>query len=100
MEQNIPSHQGWGEVCAIDMEGKLRGKLVSSSSLSTMRKDGLGFSSYLFLADCKDQPYPGIYGGSINAQIGDVVGRIDEDSVRTINWKNDRRLYLVRIFVL
>ncbi|TLD18601.1 hypothetical protein PspLS_10116 [Pyricularia sp. CBS 133598] len=84
------------KLAGIDVDGILRGKLVSKKKFLSIAKDGFGFCSVIFGWDMHDQTYFRELGIS-NAGNGyrDLVAIPDLASFRRVPWENDIPFFLV-----
>ncbi|KAI9823427.1 MAG: hypothetical protein M1832_002437 [Thelocarpon impressellum] len=84
------------KVAGIDVDGVLRGKLMSKKKFLSVADDGFGFCSVLFGWDMHDQTYYKELKIS-NAENGyrDVIAVPDLDSFRRIPWEDDVPFFLV-----
>lgn len=84
------------KLAGIDVDGILRGKLVSKKKFLSVAKDGFGFCSVIFGWDMHDQTYFRELKIS-NAENGyrDIVAHIDLSSFRRIPWENNIPFFLV-----
>ncbi|TLS22327.1 uncharacterized protein PpBr36_09885 [Pyricularia pennisetigena] len=84
------------KLAGIDVDGILRGKLVSKKKFLSIAKDGFGFCSVIFGWDMHDQTYFRELGIS-NAGNGyrDLVAIPDLSSFRRVPWENDIPFFLV-----
>jgi glutamine synthetase len=86
----------WFEIAAVDIEGRLRAKLVSRKSFQSAVDHGIGFSSIIYATDCKEARYENVASGPINpAMYGDMLAVLAVDSARNVPWLENRKLYLV-----
>ena len=83
----------------IDIDGVLRGKLVSKKKLLSVVKDGFGFCSVIFGWDMHDMTYFRELKIS-NKENGyrDIVAKIDLTSFRRIPWEDNVPFFLVSFF--
>lgn len=84
------------KLAGIDVDGILRGKLVSKKKFLSIAKDGFGFCSVIFGWDMHDQTYFRELEIS-NAGNGyrDLVAIPDLASFRRVPWENDIPFFLV-----
>jgi glutamine synthetase len=87
------------KLAGVDIDGILRGKLVSKKKFLSVAKDGFGFCSVLFGWDMHDMTYFRELKIS-NAENGykDLVAKIDLSSYRRIPWENNVPFFLVSFF--
>ena len=85
------------KVAAIDMDGILRGKIISKKKFLSVAKDGFGFCSIIFGWDMHDQTYFRELKIS-NSENGyrDLTAVPDLKSFRRIPWENNVPFFLVR----
>ena len=84
------------KVAGIDIDGVLRGKLMSKKKFLGIAKDGFGFCSVIFGWDMHDQTYFKELKIS-NAENGyhDIIAVPDLSSFRRIPWEDDVPFFLV-----
>jgi len=87
------------KLAGVDIDGILRGKLVSKKKFLSVAKDGFGFCSVLFGWDMHDMTYFRELKIS-NAENGykDLVAKVDLSSYRRIPWENNVPFFLVSFF--
>ena len=83
------------KVAGIDIDGILRGKLMSKKKFLSIAKSGFGFCSVIFGWDMHDQTYFKELKIS-NAKNGyrDIVAEIDLSSYRRIPWEDNVPFFL------
>ena len=83
----------------IDVDGILRGKLISKKKFLSVAKDGFGFCSVIFGWDMHDETYFKELKIS-NKENGyrDVLAMIDLSSFRRIPWEDDVPFFLVSFY--
>ncbi|KAK3671494.1 hypothetical protein LTR78_008593 [Recurvomyces mirabilis] len=83
------------KVGGTDIDGIIRGKLMSKKKFLSIAKDGFGFCSVIFGWDMHDQTYFKELKIS-NAENGyrDIVAKVDLSSFRRIPWENDVPFFL------
>lgn len=84
------------KVAGVDIDGMLRGKLMSKNKFLSIAKDGFGFCSVIFGWDMHDQTYFKELKVS-NAENGyrDIIAVPDLGSFRRIPWEDDVPFFLV-----
>lgn len=84
------------KVAGVDIDGQLRGKLMSKKKFFSVVKSGFGFCSVIFGWDMHDQTYFKELKIS-NAENGyrDITAEIDLSSFRRIPWENNIPFFLV-----
>ncbi|KAF2223350.1 hypothetical protein BDZ85DRAFT_261415 [Elsinoe ampelina] len=84
------------KVAGCDIDGVLRGKLMSKKKFLSVAEDGFGFCSVIFGWDMHDQTYFRELKIS-NADNGyrDIIARIDLSSYRRIPWEDNVPFFLV-----
>ena len=84
------------KVAGVDIDGVLRGKLMSKKKFLGVAKDGFGFCSVIFGWDMHDKTYFRELKIS-NAENGyrDVIAVPDLDSFRRIPWEDNVPFFLV-----
>lgn len=87
------------KLAGIDVDGLLRGKLVSKKKFLGIAKEGFGFCSVIFGWDMHDQTYIRELKIS-NAENGyhDIIAVPDLSSFRRIPWEDDVPFFLVSFF--
>jgi glutamine synthetase len=87
------------KLAGIDVDGILRGKLVSKKKFLSIAKDGFGFCSVIFGWDMHDRTYFKELTIS-NKENGyrDLIAVPDLSSYRRIPWENDVPFFLVSFF--
>ncbi|KIW57160.1 hypothetical protein PV05_05751 [Exophiala xenobiotica] len=87
------------KLAGIDIDGILRGKLVSKKKFLSVAKDGFGFCSVIFGWDMHDLTYFRELKIS-NKENGykDLVAKIDLASYRRIPWENNVPFFLVSFY--
>ncbi|KAH8908251.1 putative glutamine synthetase [Coniochaeta sp. PMI_546] len=87
------------KVAGIDVDGILRGKLMSKQKFLSIAKDGFGFCSVIFGWDMHDQTYAQELKVS-NKENGyrDLIAVPDLASYRRIPWENNVPFFLVSFF--
>ncbi|OCL08817.1 glutamine synthetase/guanido kinase [Glonium stellatum] len=87
------------KVAGVDVDGMLRGKLMSKKKFLSIAADGFGFCSVIFGWDMHDQTYFKELGIS-NKENGyrDVIAIPDLSSFRRIPWENNTPFCLVSFF--
>lgn len=87
------------KLAGFDIDGVLRGKLVSKKKFLSVVEDGFGFCSVIFGWDMHDKPYFRELKIS-NKENGyrDMVARIDLASFRRIPWENNVPFFLVSFY--
>jgi len=83
------------KVGGTDIDGQIRGKLMSKKKFLSISKSGFGFCSVIFGWDMHDQTYYKELKIS-NAQNGyrDIVAQVDLSSFRRIPWENNMPFFL------
>ena len=83
------------KLAGIDVDGILRGKLVSKKKFLSIAQEGFGFCSVVFGWDMHDQTYYKELKIS-NAQNGyrDIVAQVDLASFRRIPWENNMPFFM------
>lgn len=84
------------KLAGVDIDGQLRGKLVSKKKFLSIAADGFGFCSVIFGWDMHDKTYFRELAVS-NKENGyrDIVAVPELSSFRRIPWENDVPLFLV-----
>ena len=84
------------KVAGIDIDGILRGKLISKKKFLSIAKDGFGFCSIIFGWDMHDKPYFKELKIS-NSENGykDIIAIPDLSSYRRIPWEDNVPFFLV-----
>ncbi|PHH70662.1 hypothetical protein CDD82_6993 [Ophiocordyceps australis] len=92
-------HDSCVKLAGLDVDGMLRGKLVSKTKFLSIAKSGFGFCSVIFGWDMHDQTYQRELAVS-NAANGyrDMLAIPDLSSFRRIPWENDIPFFLVSFY--
>lgn len=87
------------KLAGVDVDGILRGKLISKAKFLSIAKNGFGFCSVIFGWDMHDQTYFKELKIS-NAENGyhDLIAIPDLSSFRRIPWEDDVPFFLVSFF--
>jgi len=87
------------KLAGVDVDGQLRGKVVSKKKFLSVAKDGFGFCSVIFGWDMHDMTYFKELKVS-NKENGyhDIIAKVDLSSFRRIPWENDVPFFLVTFF--
>ena len=87
------------KLAGIDVDGILRGKVVSKSKFLSIAKAGFGFCSVIFGWDMHDQTYFRALKIS-NAENGyrDIIAIPDLNSFRRVPWENNVPFFLVSFY--
>jgi len=87
------------KLAGIDVDGILRGKLVSKKKFLSVAESGFGFCSVLFGWDMHDATYTRELKIS-NADNGyhDLIAKIDLGSFRRIPWEDNVPFFLVSFY--
>ena len=90
------AHDDSVKIAGIDIDGTLRGKLMSKKKFLGVAKDGFGFCSVIFGWDMHDKTYFKELKIS-NAENGyrDLIAVPDMNSFRRIPWEDDVPFFLV-----
>ena len=94
--ENVLRDDSKVKVAGIDIDGVLRGKLMSKKKFLGIAKDGFGFCSVIFGWDMHDQTYFKELKIS-NAENGyhDIIAVPDLSSFRRIPWEDNVPFFLV-----
>lgn len=84
------------KVGGVDIDGQIRGKLMSKKKFMSIAESGFGFCSVIFGWDMHDQTYFKELAIS-NAANGyrDITAEVDLSSFRRIPWENNVPFFLV-----
>ena len=95
----IVEHDTKVKLGGFDVDGILRGKLISKKKFLSVVKEGFGFCSVIFGWDMHDQTYFKELKIS-NKENGyrDLIAMIDLGSYRRIPWEHDVPFFLVSFF--
>lgn len=87
------------KVAGVDVDGILRGKLMSKKKFLSIANDGFGFCSVIFGWDMHDQTYAQELKIS-NKENGyrDIIAVPDLSSFRRIPWENNVPFFLVSFY--
>ena len=84
------------KLAGIDVDGMLRGKLISKKKLLSVASDGFGFCSVIFGWDMHDLMYTKELKVSTKENgYRDLIAKIDLASFRRIPWENNVPFFLV-----
>ena len=84
------------KVAGVDIDGVLRGKVMSKKKFLSIAKEGFGFCSVIFGWDMHDTNYsPELKISNIENGYGDVLAEVDLSSYRRIPWENNIPFFLV-----
>ncbi len=92
VEDYIKAHaNGFATVALVDTNGLLRGQMVSTASLQTILRNGMGMSPVQLALDPTDEilDLPGVSDEA--ADFHDDVLRVDRDAVRRLPWAREGR---------
>jgi len=97
--EKLLEHDNKVKVGGVDIDGIIRGKLITKKKFLSIAKDGFGFCSVIFGWDMHDQTYVRELKIS-NAENGyhDIVAVPDLSSFRRIPWENDIPFFLVSFY--
>ncbi|TAQ89638.1 hypothetical protein B7494_g2023 [Chlorociboria aeruginascens] len=97
--QDLLDHDTKVKLAGIDVDGQLRGKLISKQKFLGIAKEGFGFCSVIFGWDMHDQTYFRELAIS-NAGNGyhDIIAIPDLSSFRRIPWEDNVPFFLVSFF--
>ena len=83
----------------IDVDGILRGKLISKKKLLSIAKDGFGYCSVIFGWDMHDKTYfRELKISNKENGYGDILAKIDLSSFRRIPWEDHVPFFLVSFY--
>jgi glutamine synthetase len=84
------------KVAGVDVDGVLRGKIMSKKKFLSIAQSGFGFCSVIFGWDMHDQTYFRELKIS-NAENGyrDIIAEVDLSSYRRLPWENNVPFFLV-----
>jgi glutamine synthetase len=87
------------KLAGVDVDGQLRGKLISKKKFLSIATDGFGFCSVVFGWDMHDQTYFKELKIS-NKENGyhDIIAIPDLNTFRRIPWENDVPFFLVSFY--
>lgn len=96
---NLLADDSCVKVAGVDVDGQLRGKLMSKKKFLSIAEEGFGFCSVVFGWDMHDQTYFKELGIS-NKENGyrDILAIPDLSSFRRIPWEKDIPFFLVRFY--
>ncbi|KAI8443989.1 hypothetical protein BY996DRAFT_6435516 [Phakopsora pachyrhizi] len=97
LERDYIGLSRWIKVAGIDVDGVIRGKLISKDKfISSVKSNGFGWCSVVFGWDINDKPYQpelSISNGSNGYR--DLIATIDLDSARRIPWEDDTPFFFI-----
>jgi glutamine synthetase len=87
------------KVAGIDIDGVLRGKVLSKEKfLSALKSGGLAFCSVIFGWDMHDKTYERLTFSTADNGYADILARIDLRTFRRVPWEHNIPLFLVDFF--
>ena len=87
------------KLAGVDIDGQLRGKLISKKKFLSVVKDGFGFCSVIFGWDMHDQTYfKELKISNKDNGYRDVIAIPDLSSFRRIPWEENVPFFLVSFF--
>ena len=87
------------KVAGSDVDGTLRGKLISKDKFLSVAKDGFGFCSVIFGWDMHDVLYdPELSVSTAANGYRDIIAVPDLQSYRRVPWENEVPFFLVSFF--
>lgn len=87
------------KVAGVDIDGLLRGKIISKKKFLSVVKDGFGFCSVIFGWDMHEQTYsPELKISNSENGYRDIVAKIDLSSFRRIPWEDNLPFFLVSFY--
>ena len=87
------------KVAGYDVDGILRGKLISKKKFLSVAKDGFGFCSVIFGWDMHDVVYePELKISTMENGYKDVIAIPDLKSFRRVPWEDDVPFFLLSFF--
>ncbi|KAI5370039.1 Putative glutamine synthetase, catalytic domain, glutamine synthetase domain superfamily [Septoria linicola] len=94
--EELLKHDSAVKVGGADIDGQIRGKLMSKKKFMSIASSGFGFCSVIFGWDMHDQTYFRELAIS-NAENGyrDITAKVDLSSFRRIPWENNVPFFLV-----
>jgi glutamine synthetase len=100
--QNVASvleHDNKVKVAGVDVDGVLRGKIISKSKFLSSAKDGFGLSSAIFGWDIHDELYSTELAiTSKDTGYEDFIAIPDLNTYRRIPWENNIAFFLLEFF--
>ena len=87
------------KLAGVDIDGVLRGKLISKKKFLSVVEDGFGFCSVVFAWDMHDRTYVRELGvGNKENGYRDIIARIDLTSFRRIPWEDNVPFFIVSFY--
>lgn len=87
------------KLAGVDIDGILRGKLISKKKFLSVVKDGFGFCSVIFGWDMHDLTYfRELKISNKENGYGDIIAKIDLKSFRRIPWEDNVPFFLVSFY--
>lgn len=87
------------KVGGVDIDGVIRGKLMSKKKFLSIADSGFGFCSVIFGWDMHDQTYfKELKISNIDNGYRDILAKVDLSSFRRIPWENNVPFFLVSFF--
>lgn len=84
------------KVAGVDVDGVMRGKLMSKKKFLSIAESGFGFCSVIFGWDMHDQTYfKELKISNIENGYRDITAKVDLSTYRRIPWENNVPFFLV-----
>ncbi len=82
------------KLAIVDIDGVLRGKVVSLDKFSSLLEGGMGFCAVVFGWDMEDKSYDNVSVTGWHTGYPDFKARVDLSTQRNIPWENDLPFFL------
>ncbi|XHC44028.1 glutamine synthetase family protein [Cyclobacterium xiamenense] len=86
------------KLAIVDIDGVLRGKVVSLEKFSSLLEGGMGFCAVVFGWDMEDKSYDNVSVTGWHTGYPDFKARIDLSTQRNIPWENDLPFFLADFY--
>lgn len=93
---NIIESKGFGKIklAVTDLDGILRGKIISLEKLRSVAEKGFGFCDVIFGWDANDAAYDNASFTGWHSGYPDAQAKIDPDTFRQVPWENGLPFFL------
>ena len=86
------------KIGGVDVDGVVRGKLISKEKFASALEVGLGFCDVIFGWDCTDELYDNASITGWHTGYPDIHARVEIDSRRFVPWEDDTVFFLLDFF--
>ncbi|MFC4871891.1 glutamine synthetase family protein [Negadavirga shengliensis] len=88
------SHHQKVRLAVVDIDGVLRGKVVSAEKFISILEGGMGFCAVVFGWDMEDKSYDNIQVTGWHTGYPDFEARVDPNTMRKVPWDDDLPFFL------